>query len=71
MSSGANTSSWIAQPNSGRIGRSPGAVPRMIRMLCSMRSWPALSAMWWVPCVTCTGYVQPAPMKSLTPRLRD
>ena len=34
-SAGAKTKSWIAQPNSGRIGRSPGAVDRMIRIASS------------------------------------
>ena len=34
-SAGAKTKSWMPHPNSGRIGRSPGAVPRISRMLSS------------------------------------
>src|ERR1019366_5040732 len=56
--------SWIPQPNSGRIGRSPKAVPRISRMLSSIsRSWltraipPVASLRSWK--------AQPAPMNSL------
>src|ERR1700759_1980498 len=40
----SNTRSWIAHPNSGRIGRSPGAVPRITPSACSMSSRPPTSA---------------------------
>src|ERR1700755_839003 len=40
----SKTKSWTAQPNSGRIGRSPGAVPRIKRMACSMSLTPCARA---------------------------
>src|SRR3954447_6238679 len=55
----------MRQPNSGRIGRSPQAVPRMIRIACSTsRSW-VTSATRPVASVP-SGYAQPAPMKSIS-----
>src|SRR5205823_693465 len=38
------TRSCTAQPNSGRIGRSPGAVPRMIAIACSTSVSPVAIA---------------------------
>src|SRR5262249_21211981 len=35
---------WMPQPNSGRIGRSPGAVPRMISIASPTSSSPVESA---------------------------
>jgi len=32
LSAGLNTKSWIRQPNSGRIGRSPGDVDTITRI---------------------------------------
>jgi hypothetical protein len=54
----------MAQPNSGRIGRSPGAVEMISRMLCSSsvsretRRIPPVAS-------TLTGKPQPEPMNSL------
>src|SRR5215216_3648574 len=58
-----NTRSWTPQPNSGRIGRSPWAVPRISRMLSEISSSPPDSAMPPVA-ETPSGYDQPLPMKS-------
>lgn len=41
---GANTRSWIAQPKSGRIGRSPGAVDRTSRIASSTSRSPLTRA---------------------------
>src|SRR5690242_6954571 len=40
----SNTTSCTAHPNAGRIGRSPGAVPRISAIACSMSSTPPVSA---------------------------
>src|SRR4051812_6297616 len=40
----SKTRSCTSQPNSGRIGRSPGAVPRMISSACSMSVSPVAMA---------------------------
>src|SRR5690349_20580098 len=61
----SNTKSCTPQPNSGRIGRSPGAVPRMSWMACSMScsSWasamPPRRSTW-------SGNASPDPMISVT-----
>src|SRR6185437_5289885 len=55
--------SWTAQPNSGRIGRSPGAVPRMSRIACSMSvtPWASASTPRWS---ACSGKESPDPIRS-------
>src|SRR5205807_2778699 len=53
----------IAQPNSGRIARSPGTVPRMRPMACSMSSSPRARAsppLW----STASGKASPVPRMS-------
>src|SRR6266540_3194462 len=62
-SMGANTWSWMAQPNSGRIGRSPGAVPRISRIASSISRTRSTMAMLPVASVR-TGKAQPRPMNS-------
>src|SRR5690349_7889246 len=59
----SNTRSWISQPNSGRIGRSPGAVPRITVSACSMSSRPptSASAPRWL---TVSGNAKPEPRMS-------
>src|SRR6266576_1102352 len=65
----ANTKSWIAQPNSGRIGRSPYAVPRMRRIASAISRSLDTRAMPPVGPVR-TGKAPPAPTKSsLTARV--
>src|SRR6185437_1034432 len=55
--------SCTAQPNSGRMGRSPGAVPRMRRMACSMSltPWASASTPRWS---ACSGNESPDPIRS-------
>src|ERR1700744_4331962 len=55
--------SWTAQPNSGRMGRSPGAVPRMSRIACSMSvtPWARASTPRWS---ACSGKESPDPIRS-------
>src|SRR3954447_4101426 len=66
LSAAANMKSWIRQPNSGRIGRSPGVVPRISRIASSLSCSRETSA---IPPVESTrsGNAQPRPMNcSLT-----
>src|SRR5512142_527200 len=51
----------MAQPNSGRIGRSPGAVERIRRMLCSISASSPTRRIPPVASVS-TGKAQPRPM---------
>src|SRR5690606_19529478 len=60
---GANTSSWMSQPKSSRLIRSPGAVPRMMKIDSRMFSSWADVAMPPVR-LTATGNRQPRPRKS-------
>src|ERR1700753_3825699 len=55
--------SWTAQPNSGRMGGSPGAVPRMSRIACSMSvtPWASASTPRWS---ACSGKESPDPIRS-------
>src|ERR1700729_1731607 len=55
--------SWTAQPNSGRMGRSPGAVPRINRIACSMSltPWASASTPRWS---ACSGNESPDPIRS-------
>src|SRR5690348_9469273 len=66
LSADANRYSWIRQPNSGRMGRSPGEVPRIRRIASSIsrsrdtRAMPPVAS-------TRSGKAQPRPMNcSLT-----
>src|SRR3954451_24139 len=66
LSADANRESWMRQPNSGRIARSPGDVPRISRMASSIscsrdtRAMPPVAS-------TRSGKAQPRPMNcSLT-----
>src|SRR6185312_4646261 len=64
-STASNTTSWTAHPNSGRIGRSPGAVPRISPIACSMSSSARASAIpprWSTP----SGKESPEPRMSDT-----
>src|SRR5215207_8956509 len=61
----SNTKSCTPQPNSGRIGRSPGAVPRMSWIACSM-SCSSLASAIWPRRSTCSGKARPDPMISVT-----
>jgi hypothetical protein len=57
------TWSWIAQPNAGRIGRSPGIVPRMTVIASRMSSsWVTSASAPWR--LTRIGKARPEPMKS-------
>ena len=59
---GANTRSWMPQPKSGSIGRSPGAVARISRIDSSMRCSSRACAIRPFG-VTCSGNFQPMPRK--------
>src|SRR5262249_36718408 len=61
---GANTNSWIPQPKSGRITRSPFVVRRMIRIDCLMlSSYSARAKRFFVVSLSsiATGNCQPTP----------
>src|SRR5690348_7045271 len=60
---GAKTCSHMAQPKSGRITRSPGAVVRIIRIAASISSAP-LTSRTLPPGVSRTGKLHPDPIKS-------
>src|SRR5262245_54509111 len=62
-SAGAKTRSWMAQPNAGRIGRSPGAVARISRMLSATSRSPPTIPIEPVGSVR-SGNAQPVPMNS-------
>src|SRR6478735_3726615 len=61
----SNTKSCTPQPNSGRMGRSPGAVPRMSWIACSM-SCSSLASAICPRRSTCSGKARPDPMISVT-----
>jgi hypothetical protein len=64
---GSKTSSWMRQPNSGRIRRSPGAV---IRISCTEESRSATPLVRLIDPLWSTriGQAKPRPMKSTTSR---
>src|SRR5919202_4755752 len=66
-STASNTKSWTPQPNSGRIGRSPGAVSRINPIACSMSvASPTMARRprWSTP----SGNASPRPRAPLTVR---
>lgn len=65
----AKTRSWMPQPKSGRIMRSPLAVPRTIQMAWRMLSSRRATAICCVASSVWTGNCQPTPRKSLSMRL--
>jgi hypothetical protein len=60
---GANTRSWMPQPNSGRMGRSPNAVPRISRIDSRISACSVTSATDPVGSMR-TGNARPEPMNS-------
>src|SRR5581483_3361078 len=60
------TRSWMPQPKSGRITRSPGEVARIVQIDCRTLSSPSSVSSIWPPPSRPTGKFHPRPRKSVS-----